>query len=177
MGAAALGGAWKLAGPGDAIAPLTAAGMANYAGVLVNQNLGRREPSWHTADNWSPSGVPANGDDVVIGSTGANAPILNVNTSNLNSLTINASRTLTLSNNHLTVTGTGASAINLSASGATIAVGTGQIANSGGLSLASGAQITVAGGTVSATGGISNSGTITFERCQPHQHSDGNRHK
>lgn len=48
--------------------------------------------NWNTAGTWSPSGVPANGDAVII-ATGHNVT-LNVNTTNLLSITINAGGTL-----------------------------------------------------------------------------------
>jgi hypothetical protein len=48
--------------------------------------------SWGTNGTWTPSGVPASGDDVIIANT--HVVTLNVNTNNLRTLTINAGGTL-----------------------------------------------------------------------------------
>src|SRR5260370_22903778 len=50
---------------------------------------------WNTAGNWSPPGVPASADDVVIGTT-ANSPTLSVSGTTVNSMTISGTDTLTL---------------------------------------------------------------------------------
>ena len=52
--------------------------------------------SWNKSSNWSPSGVPVTGDDVVLGGTGTYTLTLNISaTRTLGSLTINdASATL-----------------------------------------------------------------------------------
>ena len=84
VGAAARGGGWDL----DtacitplARAPLTAAGAATYAGVMVAKIwIGSgsvsvnhpRSGSWDVAANWSPSGVPLAGDTVTVGNTDQN---------------------------------------------------------------------------------------------------------
>lgn len=48
--------------------------------------------AWTTAGNWSPSGIPVAGDDIIIGSQ--SAPVTSVPTIALNSLTINGNCTL-----------------------------------------------------------------------------------
>ncbi len=125
VGAAALGGGWELAARSRATAarpslttvaqpPLTDYGMAGYMGVLVAKSwsAGRR---WNTAGNWTPAGVPAAGDDVTIARAGVTMT-LDVNTANLNSIAVsNATTALAVSTFALNVTGTGASAINVTA--------------------------------------------------------------
>src|SRR5207253_6248918 len=133
VGAAALGGGWELTArfaPAEVKPPLTQSGVAGYAAVLATRTWQGGSTSWNTLGNWSPSGVPVAGDDVIIGSTGASAPFLDVNTAALNSLTISASRTLAVGTFTLNVTGTAAAAINLLASGAQISIGGGTINDS-----------------------------------------------
>ena len=64
--------------------------------------------SWNRSSNWSPSGVPAAGDGVIIGGGGTYTLTLNVAaTPNLNSLTISDSgATLAIGTSTLNVTGT-----------------------------------------------------------------------
>src|ERR1700693_5017246 len=70
--------------------------------------------TWSRSKNWSPSGVPAAGDDVIIGGSGSYTVTLNViATPNLNSLTISDNgATLAIGTSTLNVTGTSTSAIN-----------------------------------------------------------------
>lgn len=44
--------------------------------------------SWNTAGNWSPSGVPSAGDDLIFNSSGTNTNIQNVPALRLNSMTV-----------------------------------------------------------------------------------------
>jgi hypothetical protein len=104
---------------------------------------------WNTAGNWSPSGVPASGDDVVIGTT-AHSPVLSGSTT-VNTIAINGSDTLTLIGapiltvtNGITLSSTGG----ISGDGAVAAA----ITNS------SAGFITATGGTLEVTGAITDSG-------------------
>src|ERR1700730_8235191 len=109
-------------------------------GTTANPKSG----NWRTSANWSPAGVPAAGDDVVIDGSGAYTVTLNGNTAALNALTINNSAaTLVIATFTLHVSGTGASAINVRAGQITIAGGT--VNDAGGMTLASGAGVTGAG--------------------------------
>jgi len=109
-------------------------------GTTANPKSG----NWGTSANWSPAGVPAAGDDVVIDGSGAYTVTLNGNTAALNALTINNSAaTLVIATFTLHVSGTGASAINVRAGQITIAGGT--VNDAGGMTLASGAGVTGAG--------------------------------
>src|SRR5258708_19913522 len=56
---------------------------------------GALSTDWNTAGNWSPPGVPASTDDVLIGTT-ANSPTLSVSGTTVNSITISGTDTLTL---------------------------------------------------------------------------------
>src|SRR5260370_14615140 len=56
---------------------------------------GALSTDWNTAGNWSPPGVPASTDDVLIGTT-ANSPTLSVSGTTVNSMTISGTDTLTL---------------------------------------------------------------------------------
>src|SRR5271169_6547369 len=62
IGAATLGGTWDLTARSHptARAPLTAAAMAAYAGVLATKtwSYGGINNLWSNGGNWSPSGVP-----------------------------------------------------------------------------------------------------------------------
>ncbi|MEI9944975.1 MAG: G8 domain-containing protein [Chitinophagaceae bacterium] len=61
--------------------------------------------NWNTAGTWTPSGVPANGDAVII-ATGHTVTV-NTNTNNLLSLTVNGTLTIGNDNTDRTVTVTG----------------------------------------------------------------------
>src|SRR6516162_3713344 len=90
IGAAASGGNWELTAP-SARPPLTAAGIADYPGVLAtNTWIGGGLPNayaWDQANNWSLGSIPTSTDDVVIDSGGPN-PII-PNGVSINSLTLN----------------------------------------------------------------------------------------
>ena len=72
VGAAAQGGRWGLdvgSSEMDARAPLTADGVAAYAGLMATKTWsGTTTGNWSTAGNWSPS-APVAGDDIVIGNS------------------------------------------------------------------------------------------------------------
>ena len=106
VGAAALGGRWELdarAGASEARAPLTADGMANYAGVMAIKTwlgLGGsvNDPNsgdWGTSGHWSGGGLPGAADDVQIGIGGTISGNFTVDlrtpdvSPTVNSLTIN----------------------------------------------------------------------------------------
>ncbi len=82
--------------------------VSSASGVTKTANLGAR--NWNTNGDWSPSGVPANGDDVVI-PTGS-AMTLNTNSNNLLSLSITGTLTIGNSNTDRTITVTGNVTIN-----------------------------------------------------------------
>ncbi len=73
---------------------------------------GATSTAWNTAGNWSPGGVPASTDNVVIPSAPANQPAINGTTSPVcNNLTVNSGSLLTISgisaaNAQITVAGT-----------------------------------------------------------------------
>jgi hypothetical protein len=92
--------------------------------------------------------------------TATSEPVLDVNTANLNSLTVNTGANLTVGAFTLNVTGTAAGAITLAGSGSTITVAGGTINDSGGVSLASGSVLS-GSGTLNVTGHYTGSGTIT----------------
>jgi hypothetical protein len=92
---------------------------------------------WSRSKNWSPSGVPAAGNDVIIGGSSTYTLTLNV-TATVNSVTISDSgATLAIGGSTLNVTGTSTTfpAINVTAGHITIAGG--KISDAGGLALVS----------------------------------------
>ena len=50
---------------------------------------------WSAKTNWTPNGVPAQGDDVFINAAGTYTVTLDVNSAALNSLTLSASPSVT----------------------------------------------------------------------------------
>src|SRR6516225_878804 len=114
---------------------------------------------WNSSSNWSPSGVPVTGDDVVLGGTGTYTLTLNISaTPNLNSLTINdGNATLAIGSATLNVTGTSSTAINITAGHITIAGG--KINDAGGMALASSSSSLSGWGSVA--GSLSGNGTVT----------------
>src|SRR6516225_2498130 len=114
---------------------------------------------WNSSSNWSPSGVPVTGDDVVLGGTGTYTLTLNISaTPNLHSLTINDRRaTLAIGNATLNVTGTSSTAINVTAGHITIAGG--KINDAGGMALAASSSSLSGWGGVA--GSLSGNGTVT----------------
>src|SRR5215472_958140 len=97
--------------------------------------------NWNKSSNWSPSGVPVAGDDVVLGGTGNYTLTLNISaTPNLQSLTISdGGATLAIGSATLNVTGASAAAINLTAGQITIAGG--KINDAGGMTLAASSSL------------------------------------
>jgi hypothetical protein len=89
------------------------------ATVLAQTWDGQTNTLWSNALNWNPNGVPAAGGAVIINSGAlANQPTLNVNSDNLNSVTV-SSGTLTVDNtlNALTVTVNGTGNLTINAGG------------------------------------------------------------
>jgi hypothetical protein len=128
--------------------------------------------NWSSSSTWSPSGVPANGDDVII-ATG-NTVTINVTTNNVASITITG--TLTIGNNgtNRTVTVTGNVTVNAGGvfntagnNGNSILIG-GSLINNGTFDMNPGgasASVTFNGSsnqTVSGTGGTNNFQNITI---------------
>jgi len=172
IGAETGGGRWELdafCGSSEVQPPLTPAAAASYAGLMAiktwkgtsgGSTSTPKSGNWSKSSNWSPSGVPVAGDDVIIGGSGTYTLTLNVTaTPNLKSVTISDSgAALAIGTSTLNVTGTSASfsAINVTAGQITIAGG--KITDPGGLTLASGTSLS-GSGTVAAP--ISGSGTVT----------------
>jgi hypothetical protein len=123
-------------------------------GTTANPKSG----NWGTSANWSPAGVPAAGDHVVIDGSGAYTVTLNGNTAALNALTINNSAaTLVIATFTLHESGTGVSAINVQAGQITIAGGT--VNDAGGMTLASGTGVSGAG-TLKISGHYTGAGLL-----------------
>lgn len=149
---------------------------------------GGTSTDWATASNWSPSGVPAAGDDVIIGNFApGNQPTLSASTT-INSLTINGrsatigtrggcltintGQTLTISNN-LAINGSsgGGTGVTCSAANSTgiIATTTANIIVGGNVSLANStggppeeAIIVMGSGTLSVAGNWTKGSSSTF---------------
>ena len=79
--------------------------------LVVDGNLsgktwnGSSSSDWHTAGNWTPTGVPASADNVMIPDT-ARDPIISSRDAVASSLTINSGAVLDLTSRKLTVEGT-----------------------------------------------------------------------
>ncbi len=58
---------------------------------------GNTSTNWHTSTNWSPFGVPSEAEDVIINST-ANNPIISLDNSMTNNITINSGAILQIEN-------------------------------------------------------------------------------
>jgi Domain of unknown function (DUF4347) len=173
VGAAALGGSWELTAA--ARPPLTAAGIARYAGVLISwrgptpgtagdPNSG----NWNTGANWGTGVVPAAGDDVFLdGTAGSGYTVtLDTTTAALDSLTVEFSNgtnfaIFAVGSQTVNVTGTGTGATDtLTLSGdnqITIAGGT---INAGALALSSSTGQIFGFGSLSVTGSTTGTGTI-----------------
>src|SRR5260370_19155611 len=115
--------------------------------------------NWNKSNNWSPSGVPVGGDDVVLGGTSTYTLTLNISaTPNLQSLTINnGSATLAIGSATLSLTRTSSTAINVTAGHITIAGG--KINDAGGMALTSSSSSLSGWGSVA--GSVSGNGTVT----------------
>ena len=98
VGAAALGGGWELTAAAQP--PLTAAGVAGYAGVMALKtwtgNASGAHTVWANAGNWTPGSVPSSTDDIVIGNV-TNQPTFSGTDGTISSLTLNNGATLTFS--------------------------------------------------------------------------------
>lgn len=112
--------------------------------------------NWNKSSNWSQSGVPGAGDNVVLGGTSTYTLTLNISaTPGLNSLAINdPSATLAIGSDTLNVTGT-SSTVNVTAGHITIAGGK---INDAAMTLASGSSLS---GWGTVTGTLSGAGTVT----------------
>ena len=164
VGAAAGGGSWDLTcSPVAARPPLTAAGIAAYQGLLVIKTWNGGSGTWSTPAAWTPNGVPANGDDVVLVGNGNITITLNVNTANLNSFAFITTRNLTFAIGAFTlnVTGTSATAVTTGTSGSQlITIAGGTINDAGGLALPAGVDTLSGFGTLNIAGTISGTGTL-----------------
>ena len=176
VGAAALGGQWELDTRGrasEARAPLTADGMADYAGVMATQTwtggATTSNPSsgnWGTSGNWS-GGLPGTNDDVILGGTVAGDYTVTINTAAvvnvLDSLTINftaGAATLGIGSRTLSVNGNGAGATQTVSVGATdIITIAGGTLNTGTLSLATSSSVT-GSGTLNISGHYTGTGRL-----------------
>ena len=168
VGAAAQGGGWELTArslPTAPPAPLTAGGVAEYTRVLVAKTWtgGATTTSpvaglWNTASNWSPSGVPAAGDDVTIAGNTAYTLTLNVTTAALNSVTIGSTNasgaTLAVGANTLNVNGTGSGATDtLSLTGSNkVTIAAGGVINATTISLGASTTSLIGVGTLNSSG-------------------------
>src|SRR5580700_3722885 len=163
VGAAARGGSWELARvPAAARSPLTAAGIAAYQDLLVTKTYNAGSGTWNTPSNWTPIGVPANGDDVVLVGNGNITITLDVNTANLNSFAFNSTNNLVfaIGTFTLTVTGTSSGAITTGTTGAQeITIAGGTINDSGGLVIDPGSSLS-GFGTLNIAGNITGLGTL-----------------
>jgi hypothetical protein len=65
---------------------------------------GSASNNWHTADNWTPAGVPASSDDVLIPDV-TNDPVISAGEAEVDNLTIDAGAVVDLTNRTLTVEG------------------------------------------------------------------------
>ena len=128
------------------------------SGTTTNPTSG----NWSKPSNWSSSGAPGSGADVILGGNSTYTLTVNVSaTANLDSLTItDPGATLALGSATLNVTGTGGGAtdrVDVQAGHITIAGGT---INAGSLTLDSATASSLSGwGTVAAP--LSGSGTVT----------------
>jgi hypothetical protein len=117
--------------------------------------------SWNTANNWSPSGLPAAGDDVFLNVNGTHTLTLDItasSTPSFKSLTIqNSKNTLSIGAKTLNVNSPGATGISVGDASITLAGGV--INDSAGLSTTSAGDIT-GHGTLNITGSVTGAGTL-----------------
>ena len=172
IGAAARGGGWELdmrAGAPNVPAPLSAAGIASYQGVMGTRTWQGPVPgtitnptsgNWSTAANWG-NNLPANGDSIVFPASGTHAAYtvaLDLPTSpTFSAATLNGGATLAVGANGLVVNATGGGVTDLLsvASGATV-------------SMTTGGSITA--GSVTVSGILRGAGTVTISAngARPH---------
>jgi hypothetical protein len=113
--------------------------------------------NWLTPGNWSLNAVPGAGDDVVIGSAG-NQPILTGTTVAVNSITVNGSDTLQLTNAGIDV----ANGVTLSGSGGLGGLGTSEL--NGTVTVTGGEQILVgSSGSLEITGAVTGNAFLTAD--------------
>jgi hypothetical protein len=100
--------------PGAFFGPLIIAGLLlllpNTASAITRTSNVSPSGSWNTAASWTPNGVPANGDDVIIAA--GDTIIVNTSTTNIASLTISGTLTVGNNNTDRTVTVTGNLTVN-----------------------------------------------------------------
>src|SRR3954465_9981342 len=79
-------------------------GLWMLAGLFSNATvkLSIASGNWSAASTWSPSGEPANGDDVIV--SAGHTVIINVTTNNISSLLVNGSLTIGNNSTNRTVT-------------------------------------------------------------------------
>ncbi len=111
--------------------------------------------SWNTAGNWTPSGVPQNGDDVTF-DTGSQACTLDVDTNNLASLTFTTGYSAAFNANGHIITTSGNVGINSTSVSFSCALGNATHSIGGNLSLATTRSVTFSG-TLNITGTFTNS--------------------
>ena len=122
--------------------------------------------NWSSGANWTggegAGGIPGAGQDVVIpNQASAYTVTLDVDSANLNSIAIqSANETLAVGTHTLNVTGTGASAIDLTGGGKITLAG-GTINDSGGFNTGTSTSALVGRGTLNVTGSYSGTGTLS----------------
>ncbi len=111
--------------------------------------------NWSSANNWSPNGVPGNGDAVTIAS---GTVTINANTSKLTSLTISGGTVTMTGSSTIRITGAGTNFFTISG-GSFNAAGGGTITDNGDLTISGG---TFTGGTANVTvgGNVNVSSTV-----------------
>ena len=119
--------------------------------------------TWSTPTAWTPPGVPAAGDDVVLVGNADVTITLDVNTANLNSFAFDTTQNLTFAIGAFTlnVTGTSATAISIGGTGnEAITIAGGTVNDAGGLSV-NASDIISGFGTLNIAGTISGTGTLS----------------
>ena len=117
--------------------------LSQLANAVVKTWTGASSTDWNTAGNWSASGVPGSGDDVIIPTTpsGGRMPTISSGTFTISTLTIQTGATLTQTGGTLSVIG-GATSI------------TGTYNQSAGTFLSDIAVTVNSGGSISQSGGL-----------------------
>ena len=183
VGATASGGSWELEPRGRVTAPLTAAGVAEYARVLATATwTGGQVGNWNSATAWAggsgPNNSPGSGDTVIINQSGSSSvtqvtvtasPGLTFASITLGNAATTQNKTVTLvinSGTQLSVTGnvtvnSGAFTATISLAGGTLSAATVNLSNPS----SSGSAVLTGNGTVSAaiatTSGRTNAASIT----------------
>ena len=159
IGAATRGGSWELtarASAAAALPPLTAAGMAGYAGVLATKTwVTTGTNAWATATNWIPASVPASSDNIVIPGGGTQPTISSATDVTIASLEVQNAAILTFSAAVTLSTGTA-----LVDGGGTIALATGSISASS--TITNNGTINGTSGSLTSASTVTNTGSITF---------------